>query len=131
MVALAIHEGFKSIKLYGISMGPKDLSDGYARPCMEFLLGFAVGRGINVWVSEECALLRGDLYAKNVPVPSYALEIAFDALQQTSAHLREAAGAVADIYRSAVQGRASHGRGSVERPSVDQWLRGNINGRDS
>lgn len=129
MTALAIHEGFKAIKIYGCDMGPKDVSDGYARPCMEFLLGIAVGKGINIWVSEECTLLTGDLYARNVPVPSYALEIAFDALQRTSVQLHEAAVAVASIYRSAVQGRAYHGASAVERPSVEQWLKGNRDGR--
>ena len=66
MVGLAIAEGFKEIRLYGINMGDDDLGDRYARPCIEFLLGMAAGRGAKVWVPEESALLRGNLYAQPV-----------------------------------------------------------------
>jgi hypothetical protein len=73
MIGLAILEGFKEIRLYGVNMGDGDLGDRYARPCIEFLLGFAAGRGIKVWVPESSGLLKANLYAQTVRVPSQGL----------------------------------------------------------
>src|SRR3972149_6802907 len=66
MLGLAILEGVKEIRLYGINMGDQDLGDRYARPSIEFLLGLASGRGAKVWVPEESALLKGNLYAREL-----------------------------------------------------------------
>ena len=88
MVALAIHEGFQEIKIYGVGMSSNDVGDGYARPCIEYLLGLARGRGIKVWVHPKSALLKADLYAQIVD-PSYlALHKALDILRYPAEHMK-------------------------------------------
>ena len=119
MVALAIHERFKRIKIYGADFGPSDTSDAYARPCIEFLLGFAVAVGIEVWVPKASALLKGDLYGKTVDQSGLALEEALDVLRKYAGRLRygeerlrvqEASDALERIYLPLVKGRARVGR---------------------
>lgn len=69
MVALALYEGFDQIRLYGIDMaGGTEYVE--QRPCMEYLLGMAMGKGIQVWLPPGCPLLKGPLYAKTVGVPT-------------------------------------------------------------
>ena len=62
-IALAIHERFEEIHLYGI-----DLNTGgeyaWQKPGVEFLLGVAAARGIKVVVPDNCALLKGKLYGR-------------------------------------------------------------------
>lgn len=57
MVALAIHEGFEEIALFGI-----DCTIGgeyaYQKPCLEWWLGQAEGRGIRVVIPKTSALLK-------------------------------------------------------------------------
>lgn len=80
MLALAIHEGFELIKLYGIDMHNQQ-EWSYERPCFEYLLGLAIGRGIRVWMPESCPLLKGAIYAKTVDVPSSYLVERYRQLQ--------------------------------------------------
>lgn len=61
MVALAILEGFERIELYGIEMS-NGTEYGYQKAAMEFLLGYAAGRGAEVWVPETSAILSAKLY---------------------------------------------------------------------
>lgn len=69
MVALAIHEGFGSIELYGCDFKtfPLELHGEPAagRPCLEYWLGYAQGKGINV----SC-YTHGDMFL-NVHVAVY------------------------------------------------------------
>jgi len=64
MMALGILQAFERIELYGVDMGSwrKRLANpdrhGYQRANMEYLIGFARGRGIDVWVPDESALLK-------------------------------------------------------------------------
>ena len=118
MIALAIHEGFEEIRLYGADFGPKDTADVYARPCIEFLLGLAQGRGIKVWVPEESALLRGDIYGRTVDQSGLALEEALDVLRRYSGRLmyseerlrvQEASQHLEKLYLLLVGGKARHG----------------------
>lgn len=51
MIALAIHEGATTIGLYGIDI-LDDSEYTLERPCLEYLIGLAVGRGIEVIVPE-------------------------------------------------------------------------------
>lgn len=53
MLALAIHEGAEEIGIYGV-----DANDdyGYQRPNLEYLIGFARGRGIKVHLPAQCPL---------------------------------------------------------------------------
>ena len=86
MVALAIHEGFDLIKVYGVDMDC-DREWAYERSCFEHLLGFAMGRGISVWLPEGCPMLKGSLYAKTVDVPSSYMVERLRQLQQKEAEL--------------------------------------------
>lgn len=117
MVALAIHEGFQEVKLYGADFGPRDAGDDYARPCIEFLLGLAQGRGIKVWVPEGSALLKGDIYGRTVDQSALALEEALDVLRRYSGSLKygeerlriqEASQRLERLYLPLVQGKARH-----------------------
>ena len=47
MLALAIAEGFEEIGLFGIDMA-QDIEYNDQRPCMEYLIGLARGRGIRI-----------------------------------------------------------------------------------
>lgn len=51
MLALAIHEGAECIGLYGIDV-LDDSEFSYESPCLEYLIGLAVGRGIDVIIPE-------------------------------------------------------------------------------
>ena len=63
MLALAIYEGFHRIKIYGMDMAN---STEYfeQRPCFEWLIGVAEGRGIEVWLPEGSSIMRGAGYAR-------------------------------------------------------------------
>lgn len=69
MIALAIHElsGVMGaqIELYGIDM-ESDTEYGYQKPCGEFMLGVAVGRGIKVLRPETSEMCRAPLYGYDV-----------------------------------------------------------------
>lgn len=51
MLALAIHYQARTIGLWGVDLGD-DSEYAYERPCLEYLIGLAVGRGINVIIPE-------------------------------------------------------------------------------
>ena len=73
MLALAIHEGFDLIKVYGVDMATTtEYQD--QRACFEFLLGFAIAKGTKVWLPPDCPLLKGPLYAKTVFVTTSTIE---------------------------------------------------------
>ena len=73
MLALAIHQGFELIKVYGVDMA-EETEYRDQRPCFEFLLGFAIRGGISVWLPPGCPLLKGPLYAKTVFITSSTVE---------------------------------------------------------
>jgi hypothetical protein len=56
-IALAISEGFKEIKIYGIDMAV-DSEYTHQRPSVEFFLGIALGRGIKVSIPPNSDLLK-------------------------------------------------------------------------
>jgi hypothetical protein len=65
MMALAVHEKFDVIELYGIDM-ENNTEYGYQRPCGEFWIGLALGRGIKVTLPEPCLLCDAPLYGYEV-----------------------------------------------------------------
>jgi hypothetical protein len=73
MIALAIHEGADEIHLYGIDV--LDESEfHYESPCLEYLLGFASGRGIKVVTPEGPTALgkfRGEGIKLGTMTPVY------------------------------------------------------------
>ena len=57
MIALAIHEGFKEIHVYGVDMAVlSEYND--QRPSCEYYLGIAKGKGIDVYLPTESDLLK-------------------------------------------------------------------------
>ncbi len=62
MIALAILEGFQRIEMYGFEMAAGD-EFVPQKACAEFWMGFAAGKGLEVYIPEACSLLSGPLYA--------------------------------------------------------------------
>ena len=56
-IALAIYEGFGTIYLYGVDMA-QDSEYSFERPSVEYFLGWARGRGINLVIPEKSDLLK-------------------------------------------------------------------------
>ena len=86
MLALAIHEKFDLIKVYGIDLDC-EREWSYERACFEYLLGFAMGRGLKLWLPKGCPLLKGPLYAKTVDVPSGVMVERLRQLQERESEL--------------------------------------------
>lgn len=61
MLAMAIHEGFDRIELYGIEMG-SDTEYRYQREGGAFFVGLAIGRGITVQRQSNSIMLKGKKY---------------------------------------------------------------------
>lgn len=57
MLGLAIMEGFKKIGIYGVDMA-QDTEWAGQRPCCEYLIGLARGRGIEVFIPPTSDLLK-------------------------------------------------------------------------
>lgn len=57
MIALAIYEGFEEIHIYGVDMAV-DTEYGTQRPSCEYWIGLAEGKGINVFLPNNCDLLK-------------------------------------------------------------------------
>lgn len=51
MLALAIHEGAEEIGIYGVDLADKP-EYGLQKPCLDFLIGVAMGKGIKVHLPE-------------------------------------------------------------------------------
>lgn len=62
-IALAIHEGFKEIQLFGVDLNT-DSEYAWQKPAVEALLGVAIGRGIRVVLPDNCPLYKGTIYGR-------------------------------------------------------------------
>ena len=65
IMALAIHEGFERIELYGWSMGWFNSSETeykYQLPGLAFWTGLALGRGINVILDKDVDVFKSRMY---------------------------------------------------------------------
>lgn len=67
-IALAIYERFEEIYLYGIDLNTES-EYAWQKPGVEFLLGVAAGRGIKVYLPDNCPLLKGTLYGRSFMSP--------------------------------------------------------------
>ena len=56
-IALAIHLGFKEIRLYGVNMA-NEIEYSSQRPSCEYFMGFAEGLGIKLYIPPESDLLK-------------------------------------------------------------------------
>lgn len=61
--ALAMMQGAEEIGLWGVSM---ETAGEYAdqRPCLEYLIGLAEGRGVAVTLPKDCPILSGPVYGR-------------------------------------------------------------------
>ena len=77
MIALAIHQRFDELHVYGVEMifGTEYVHE---RPCVEFLLGVAHANGIVITMPEASTLLRGPMYGRQVNVPSSMIKNTMD-----------------------------------------------------
>lgn len=57
LLALAIHEGAEEIGIYGVAMESGE-EHGYQRPNVEYLVGFARGKGIKVHIPEQSPICK-------------------------------------------------------------------------
>jgi hypothetical protein len=57
MIALAIERGYEEIHVYGIHF-LQDEEFFFQRPCFEYYLGIAVGRGIKIFMAEAADILK-------------------------------------------------------------------------
>lgn len=57
MIALAIADGFKEIRVYGVDMAV-NTEYSHQRPSCEYFLGVAAGRGIKIYIPDSCDLLK-------------------------------------------------------------------------
>ncbi len=64
MMALAIMEGFERIELYGVEMAA-GTEYAYQKACLEYFIGMAQGRGIEIYLPEHCSLMNAKLYHKS------------------------------------------------------------------
>ena len=115
MLGLAISLGYKHIHLRGVNFGPGDISDSYARPMIEYLIGLARGRGVDVTVPEDSGLLKADHYTRSLSQYRNALEMCLDVLRAYSNQLpymedglrvRGLMGELEDRYYDLVKDRA-------------------------
>lgn len=61
-IALALEEGFREIHLYGIHLTARS-EYAFERPCVEYFIGIAMGKGVKICIPEESDLLKsGHLY---------------------------------------------------------------------
>ena len=63
-IGLAIHEKVDEIKLFGIN-NSSSIEYFKQKACIEYLLGLARGRGIQVTLTADCPLLKAPLYASD------------------------------------------------------------------
>lgn len=68
-IALAIHEGYEEIQLWGIDLNT-DSEYAWQKPGVEYLIGVALGRGIRVVLPDNCPLLRGSIYGRGYLSPT-------------------------------------------------------------
>ena len=67
-IALAITEGYEEIHLYGIDLNTES-EYAWQKPGVEYMLGFAAGRGIKVVLPDNCPLLKGGIYGRGYLSP--------------------------------------------------------------
>lgn len=63
MLALAIHERVDELGVWGVDMASQS-EYGHQRPCCEWLIGVAEGRGMRVTLPDACKLMAGKLYGR-------------------------------------------------------------------
>jgi len=116
-IALAIHEGAEEIGLWGVDLM---LHEEYVhqRPCVEFLLGWASGRGIRVTVPRQSSLLK--------PQQLYGMEGECGARQAIIEHKARLSGMVQQFQMQRDQAalKMAHTQGAVEGLTFAEQMSG-------
>lgn len=68
-IALAIHEGYQEIQLWGIDLNTES-EYAWQKPGVEHLIGIALGRGIKVVLPDNCPLCQGNIYGRGYLSPT-------------------------------------------------------------
>jgi hypothetical protein len=64
MMGIALLDGFERIEIYGFELSD-DIEYVKQKACAEFWIGLAIGKGIEVYVPENCQILFSTLYGGN------------------------------------------------------------------
>lgn len=78
MLAMAVYEGFDTIEIHGIDM-TNETEYNYQKPAGEWMIGFAVGKGVKVILHPDTALCKAQLYGYD-RVPAASRERAVELL---------------------------------------------------
>jgi hypothetical protein len=90
MMVSAIDEGATDVEIYGVDM-KGDFEYVRQRPCFEYFVGLACGKGVNVYCSGDSPVLRSEwLYGWEQPDEGWSAPIElFKALQEPDDETRE------------------------------------------
>lgn len=97
MIGLALLEGVDEIRVYGVNLAS---NSEYVeqRPCIEWLLGLAEGRGIKVDIPEDAPIFKGSEYPGEIGEDPWIAQTRLDSKRQTYnkywARVHSAAGAI-------------------------------------
>jgi len=92
MIALAIHQRFKEIRIYGVDMA-QQTEYAHQRPSCELLIGWALGQGIEVYIPPESDLLKSAYrygFEENIMGPKLRDRLG-ELAEKRNAHAREKA----------------------------------------
>lgn len=64
MMGIAVLEDFQRVEIYGFDMAD-DIEYVKQKACAEWWIGYAMGRGIEVYAPDNCQILRSTLYGGN------------------------------------------------------------------
>lgn len=123
MLAQAIYEDFRRIEIYGFEMGT-DTEYKYQKASMEFWIGVATGRGIEVILPDRCKLMKAKMYAYEAlhMITRTALEAVYKEYQKTRAHKEAEANAALGEWRQIDQ-RAKMGLNGDQAKAQEVWDR--------
>jgi hypothetical protein len=88
MMALAIHEQAREIRLLGVNMAT-DSEYGYQRAACEYWIGVAEGRGIKIYLPSSCPLTKAPRYGSDPPASDLARGL-MDLREQVKLQLEQA-----------------------------------------
>lgn len=98
MLVLAALEGFQEVHLYGVDMAHR-LEYVLQRHGVTFILGLMMGRGINVHLPENCALLHSDhVYAYQEDPAEVLEEAAQHLMRQRESRMSQHADTLAKLH---------------------------------
>lgn len=125
MLALGIMEGFKEIHIYGVDMAV-DTEYFWQRPSCEYMIGFARGQGIGVYLPDECDLLKTRFLYGFHEIMELKFTKKLKAMKQAMIQRREKAMAKATMHQKQLEQyngalSAAQEMDKIWSGSVDLW----------